>query len=141
MDLVGSGPLCPEVRSAALVDQHWLTLRGSVPSTEVRNLLAVGGVFLCTSQRESFGIAIAEALGAGLPVVGGDWIDLVNRAAQDGGALCVGSMEVEDWVSALMDAFRAESYRARSEAAKRFARTHFGRPAQDIALAAAYADG
>ena len=53
------------------VEQH-VTFAGRVPNEEVRNYLTASKVFVQISKYETFGVAIAEAMATGVPVVVSD---------------------------------------------------------------------
>ena len=69
--LIGSGPLEPEIRaaikSAALESQVIMT--GNIPYAEALRHIAAADVFVSPSSQEGFGLAIAEAMALGVPVV------------------------------------------------------------------------
>ncbi|MGW9156573.1 MULTISPECIES: glycosyltransferase [unclassified Microbacterium] len=70
---LGDGPLRAEVSAAAEragVAEH-LRLAGAVAKAEVTSALQQSDVFLLPTESETFGVAIAEALVAGVPVVVG----------------------------------------------------------------------
>ncbi len=70
---LGEGPLRADLTAAALragVSEH-LHLEGAVTKAEVTSALQRSDVFLLPTESETFGIAIAEALVAGVPVVVG----------------------------------------------------------------------
>lgn len=64
--LVGEGPLEAELRRLAQGDAriHFLGGRG-----DIRNLLPAMDLFVSPSREESFGLAILEAMHAGLPII------------------------------------------------------------------------
>lgn len=68
---VGVGPLEQEVRElcTSLGVQDHVELLGSVPPEAIPAVLARGNVFVLPTGNETFGVAIAEALAHGLPVV------------------------------------------------------------------------
>jgi glycosyltransferase involved in cell wall biosynthesis len=68
--LAGTGPLERTAREVAATSQGRLEVLGEVPS--VREFLAAGDVFFSTSEAEGFGLAVAEAMSMGLPVVAFD---------------------------------------------------------------------
>lgn len=73
LDWVGEGPLRESARQEAArtgVSEH-VTFSGSVPKADVARHLQQADVFLLPTESETFGIAIAEALVAGTPVVVG----------------------------------------------------------------------
>ena len=88
--LIGSGPLEPEIRaaikSAGLESQVIMT--GNIPYAEALRHIAAADLFVSPSSQEGFGLAIAEAMALGVPVV----------------AVAVGSVPevVEDGVSGLL---------------------------------------
>jgi glycosyltransferase involved in cell wall biosynthesis len=88
--LIGSGPLEPEIRaavkSAELESQVIMT--GNVPHADALRHIAAGDLFVSPSSQEGFGLAIAEAMALGVPVV----------------AVAVGAVPevVEDGVSGLL---------------------------------------
>ena len=88
--LIGSGPLEPQIRAAikgaGLEDQVIMT--GNLPYAEALRHTAAADLFVSPSSQEGFGLAIAEAMALGVPVV----------------AVAVGSVPevVEDGVSGLL---------------------------------------
>lgn len=81
-----------------------VTFLGQVDRTERRDLLARASVFLLASDDESFGVAVAEALGAGCPTVVSSQVGLAE-AARKADALVVTSQEpseIADAVGALL---------------------------------------
>lgn len=66
--MVGSGPLLRRIASDAPSILH-LTIAENLPNSEIALLMAESDVFVSTSLWESFGVAIAEAVASGLPVV------------------------------------------------------------------------
>jgi glycosyltransferase involved in cell wall biosynthesis len=58
-------------------------------------------VFALPSENESFGIAVAEALGAGLPVVLSKDVAIAKEVTAVGAGIVVPSLEPEDWAQAL----------------------------------------
>lgn len=73
LDWVGDGPLRESVlveAAGAGVGEH-VTFSGSVPKARVSEHLQRADAFLLPTESETFGIAIAEALVAGTPVVVG----------------------------------------------------------------------
>lgn len=69
----GEGPMRAELEKLAgsLGVADRVDLRGAVPAERVADVIAEGQVFLLPTQMETFGVAIAEALVAGRPVVVG----------------------------------------------------------------------
>ncbi|HEY1689405.1 MAG TPA: glycosyltransferase family 4 protein [Solirubrobacteraceae bacterium] len=69
LSVVGGGPLEDELRSQAQalgVGAHFF---GAVPASELPARYASAGVFALTSRYEPFGVALREAVVAGLPVI------------------------------------------------------------------------
>jgi glycosyltransferase involved in cell wall biosynthesis len=83
LTVAGDGPerAALEQRTAASGLSGLVTFRGAVATSEVPALLAGADVMLATSAGEGFGLAAAEALMAGVPVVactdGGGLLDVV----------------------------------------------------------------
>lgn len=71
---VGAGPLAGRLRSIAVSAGcgDRLVLPGRVPPDEMQRWYARAGVYVTMSRRECFGLTIAEALAAGVPVVASD---------------------------------------------------------------------
>jgi glycosyltransferase involved in cell wall biosynthesis len=71
LDIVGDGPerttLTQLARALAVGDR--VTFHGARPRAEIRSLLWRSSCFVSTSRNETFGVAIAEALATGLPVI------------------------------------------------------------------------
>lgn len=67
----GAGPLEHELReqAAQLRVEEYVHLLGHVPPTELDDVFASANVFIAPTRFETFGVAIAEALAQGLPVV------------------------------------------------------------------------
>ncbi len=71
LDIVGDGPSLNSFRS--LVTQLELDgdihFHGRIPKKEIKKLLQRSKVFISASKQETFGVAIVEAMAAGLPVI------------------------------------------------------------------------
>ena len=103
LDIVGDGPERRRLEELArsLGVQASVTFHGACERTAVRALLWESSCFVSTSGHETFGIAIAEALSTGLPVI----------ATRSGGpeellADGVGRLVSRDDVPAIADAMR-----------------------------------
>ncbi|MEK7863775.1 MAG: glycosyltransferase, partial [Chloroflexota bacterium] len=72
LDIYGDGTLRPalERHTRELALSHAVTFHGACGPAEVAHGLAAADVFALSGTREAFGIAAAEALAAGVPVVG-----------------------------------------------------------------------
>ncbi len=68
---VGDGPLRGAVAARAAELEVTVHLRGAVEPGDVAGELAAADLFLLPTRRETFGVAIAEAISHGLPVVVG----------------------------------------------------------------------
>lgn len=69
--VVGGGPLLPTLREQAgrLGIHATVVFTGYVPEADKVDHLALGDVFVFPSSLEGFGLAVAEAMGCGLPIV------------------------------------------------------------------------
>lgn len=85
----GEGPMRDELAHLAQslgVADRW-DLRGRIAPEQVPELMAEGDVFLLPTQMETFGVAIAEALVAGRPVVVGAEGEQASFVAEPDGVL------------------------------------------------------
>lgn len=71
LDVIGDGPqrATLERRAAELGLAHLVTFHGGRTQAEIADALARADLFVLPGRREAFGIAAAEALAAGVPVV------------------------------------------------------------------------
>lgn len=89
---VGDGETLPEVK-AAVIDAKLsgcFEFMGFVPNEQVAELLARSDVMIFPSQNEGSPIAVAEALAAGLPVIGLECCKPVVQIAADAGVFVSG---------------------------------------------------
>ena len=98
--LAGDGPLRPEVmrEAAALGGAARVVCLGSLPPADIRRELANADLFLFPSRYESFGIAVLEALAAGVPVVCSD-LPALREVAGDA-AVFVSPSDTAGWIDA-----------------------------------------
>lgn len=105
LEWAGTGALADEVlrRAETLGVADRLTLLGHVPPERLSEVLLRAHVFVLPTRGETFGVAIAEALGHGLPVVtsgAGGHLAFLPRAAsrtvavRSGGALAAALAEL-----------------------------------------------
>lgn len=83
--LVGSGPLEAEIRTAigqAGLDSQ-VMMTGNLPYRDALRHIAASDVFVSPSSQEGFGLAIAEALALGVPVVA-TAVGAVPEVVEDG---------------------------------------------------------
>lgn len=71
LTLIGTGPLGAELADLAqqLDVSAAVHFAGQQPRTSVAQALAAADVYICSSSIETFGVAVAEALASGVPVV------------------------------------------------------------------------
>ena len=86
-----------------------VTFHGRVPRSEVARFLSQASVFLCTSRYESWGLALAEALRAGVPVVSNTPAGVFDFAEGRG-------VRGGDLRAALMQVLSSEGHALREEA-------------------------
>jgi glycosyltransferase involved in cell wall biosynthesis len=79
-----------------------VTFRGQLLGDAKSSAFANATVFALPSENESFGIAVAEALGAGLPVVLSKHVAIADEVAAAGAGVVVPSLEPADWAQALV---------------------------------------
>jgi glycosyltransferase involved in cell wall biosynthesis len=137
--LAGEGPMRDEImrHAADLGGAARILCLGSLSAEEVRQELAAADLFLFPSHYESFGIAVLEALAAGVPVVCSDLPAL--REVAGSAAIFVASADMAGWIAAV-DRVRADlALRARlSEQGRLRARRFTWGKALDILEAHAY---
>lgn len=105
--------------------ENRVTMIGFVEGAQKKALLRDSDVFCLPSHQENFGLAVAEAMAAGLPVVVSDQVNLHGEihAAQAGLVTTCRAAEIRD---ALLRLLRDEDLRARmGENGKRLVREKF----------------
>jgi glycosyltransferase involved in cell wall biosynthesis len=116
---------------------HWL---GRVDGQDKADLLAAGQMFVLPSFAENFGIAVAEALSAGLPCVVGEGVALAQAVAQHGAGIVVGTdpQSIASGVETLLaDASRRSEAAA---AARHLAASEYSQDVMGHRLVALYQD-
>ncbi len=119
-----------------------VTLTGHLPPDSVADLLAFvaehGGVYVCASDKEEFGLAIVEALAAGAVVVaphrGGAGTYVVDG---DNGVLC-DTTSISELRAAISRAARLTDTPGRAERARAMVRDHLGIEGMAAALCDIY---
>ncbi|WP_417679873.1 glycosyltransferase family 4 protein [Roseibium sp.] len=100
--ILGDGELRPsleeEVAKRGLRER--VTFVGEVQPSKVKDFLRCGDVFLFPSLYEAFGLALVEAMAAGLPVIASNHPALVEIA--DSGGLTL-SLDIDTWCEKLND--------------------------------------
>lgn len=113
-----------------------VTFHGAVNAAEREQLLSTASCFVLASEDESFGVAAAEAMAAGCPVVASDRVGIAKPAA-DNGALVLTKLDAEDLAANLSRLLRdpANTHRigaaGRAYAAERFRWSQSARAALD----------
>jgi glycosyltransferase involved in cell wall biosynthesis len=103
-----------------------VTFRGQLLGEEKSSAFANATVFALPSENESFGIAVAEALGAGLPVVLSKHVAIADEVLAAGAGVVVPSLEPADWAQALVTLLEDEAVLAdMSIAARRLVRERY----------------
>jgi glycosyltransferase involved in cell wall biosynthesis len=116
--------VCDRIRQSPLA--HRTTLTGFVTGDAKAALLKTADCFVLPSYYENFGIAVAEAMMAGLPVVISKGVYIWEDIAQSqSGWVC--DLTVESLKQALGEALsRSELRQERGESARRFAVEQYG---------------
>ena len=127
LGIIGHGPdrAALEAQVADLGIGGQITFHGSLDSfVDVWAFLRGARVLAAPSEREGFGLVVAEALAAGTPVVVSDHADNASRHLVDHGidGSIIPAGDVEALAAALSEWFRHEPSRA--EATARFERRH-----------------
>ena len=110
-----------------------VTFPGQLIGDAKSSAFANATVLALPSENESFGIAVAEALSAGLPVVISKHVAIADEVAAAGAGVVVPSLEPEDWAEALIAllqddaALAAMSTAARCLASDRYSWDEAGR--------------
>jgi glycosyltransferase involved in cell wall biosynthesis len=113
LTIIGDGPLKSQLfESVRLYELHqYIEFQSNLPEEELIKEYARSDVFFFPSQREGFGISVAEAISVGLPVV---LYDVKENAAtalitgKDVG-IKVEQLEVEEWVRSIEEALPLKS--------------------------------
>lgn len=118
---IGDGPEREAVlaRAADLGLQDRVLLRGDIPPEDVSEELHAANVFLLPTEAETFGVAIAEALRHGVPVVVGDDGGHTEFVGAADGKL-VGSQDPEEWARAVEEAVTLDRDMIALRAERRF---------------------
>jgi glycosyltransferase involved in cell wall biosynthesis len=126
--LVIAGPddegLLPKLRAIAANEgvRRRVLFPGMLSRAEKLAALAAADVWALPSHTENFGIAVVEALAAGVPVLVSPAVNIANEAGGAGAAL-VAESTPEDFAAALLVLLGSDSERARvSAAGRRFSR-------------------
>jgi glycosyltransferase involved in cell wall biosynthesis len=101
--IVGDGPLKAGLLSQAesLGLSNTLQLVGSMRSNEVPGALANGDVFVFPSLSEPWGLALVEAMAAGLPVVASSSAGATRDLVIQGAGTVVDPTDVQEFAAAL----------------------------------------
>ncbi len=116
------------------IDRH-LVFTGHLDSADKGAALALATVFVLPSQSENFGLAVVEALAAGVPVVISPGVALAGELAAAGAAVVA---PPHDLVPALAGLLESAERRAALAVAGRTAASGFAWPRAATALAAHY---
>lgn len=113
--LAGSGDETYERQVTLMINKAGLTARtvrtGFVDGVEKAALLADADIFVLPSYQENYGIAVVEAMAAGLPVVISNKVNIHNGIAQAGAGLVV-SLHVGELAEAIVRLLEEPSLRA-----------------------------
>ncbi|MDQ6750834.1 MAG: glycosyltransferase [Actinomycetota bacterium] len=96
LDLVGDGPAAAELgrHACALELEDTVRFRGLMERAEIAQLMGEADLFVLPSLVETFGIALVEALAAGLPVVATD-VGVAREIVDDGCGVLVAPNDVD----------------------------------------------
>jgi glycosyltransferase involved in cell wall biosynthesis len=114
-----------------------ITFTGWVDGDTKRTLVSGASLFVIPSHQENFGVAMVEAMAAGVPVLAAPGVNLAREIAAAGAGWEVAG-DVGPWATALREALNDPADRARRGAAARQLAERFRWPAVATALAALY---
>jgi glycosyltransferase involved in cell wall biosynthesis len=136
--VVGDGPLRGHLEAIA---SRGVRFTGALPAAEVRErMLDARALLFPTNWYEPFGLVAAEAMAAGLPVVGSD-IGAVPEVLGDDGGWLVPPGDAPAWVTALETVMHDDtSLDERGAAGRRRFEALFSAPAAAAELERAYRD-
>jgi len=142
LTIAGSGPAefveGLKRQSCELAIESAVVWAGFLQGAEKRHALAQAQVFVLPSYSENFGVAVVEAMGAGLPVVVSDQVGLHQEVSSAGAGL-VAECTVDSLEAALLRVFKDPALRATmGQRAVTLAKT-FSRTAVAAQLAEVYA--
>ena len=132
------GKIKAQVQASPLAE--YTTIAGFVTGDRKLSLLKQADLFVLPSYYENFGIAVAEAMASGTPVVISDGV-YIWQDVQRAEAGWVAALTVESLSEALKLALESEEERKRrGERAKEYARSHYSWDAIAQQTIAAYQD-
>ena len=89
------------------------------------SLYEMADVFIMPSHHENFGLAAAEAMSAGIPVIVSDQVGLADDIAEHGGGLIVTVNSASEVAGAVKSIYEERSALKMGAVAKEVAQTHF----------------
>lgn len=124
LTIVGGGPKMADLKQLAGQDSR-ITLTGALPRAEIADRMAASAGFISTSSYETFGVAMVEALAAGLPVLAtksGGAQSFINGKV---GQLVASEISVED-LAGQLKIFSEKLSRFDRSQIRQYAVTNFG---------------
>ena len=125
LTVAGDGPLRGKLEQIKASANLQIKLLGDVPYEAVRNVYARADIFVFPTLADTWGIAVSEAMAAGLPVLGSLYSQAVEELVEDGR---------NGWVFRADDAGEMYGAIARSMNTSREALQQMGECARNIAL-------
>lgn len=131
-------PYSPHAIASELGVLSSVSFLGQVDSVRRKRLLSESSVFCLPSEDESFGMAVAEALAAGCPVVASRQVGIAEEVAQAGG-LILSDLNATDIASGLRRALGDDGESQKLvQTGRRYALEHFTWRHSALAAKAAY---
>lgn len=122
LTIAGTGPEEPILKATA--EEHGVASRveftGFVPEADLPGLYREHNIFVLPSAHEAFGIAAAEAMASGLPVVATDTGGHAEVAGEAGEVVAPRSEAVADGIATVWADLTDRSHAARERACARF---------------------